>query len=137
MQTKINVELHRSFSLISRYIIKNLDQSRLYNFFKFKKKKNNKLDLFSDVLKIINKEYVVKDVDQSKVIDAAINGMLQSLDPYSSYISPESFKIINEQDIKGEFGGLGIEITMEKGFVKVISPIQDSDRKSTRLNSSH
>jgi carboxyl-terminal processing protease len=126
MQTKINVKLPRSFSLISRYIIKNLDQSRLYNFFKFKKKKNNKLDLFSDVLKIINKEYVVKDVDQSKVIDAAINGMLQSLDPYSSYISPESFKIINEQDIKGEFGGLGIEITMEKGFVKVISPIQDS-----------
>jgi carboxyl-terminal processing protease len=130
MQTKINVKLSRSFSLISRYIIKILDQSRLYNFFKLKKKKYNntlykKLDLFSDVLKIINKEYVVKDVDQSKVIDAAINGMLQSLDPYSSYITPESFKLMNE-DLKEKFGGLGIEITMEKGFVKVISPIEDS-----------
>lgn len=129
MQTKINVKLPRSFSLVSRYIIKILDQSRLYNFFKLKKKKNNtsydKLDLFSDVLKKINKKYVVKDVDQSKVIDAAINGMLQSLDPYSSYITPESFKIMNE-DFKGEFGGTGLEIEMEKGFVKVISPIQDS-----------
>ena len=125
MQTKINVKLPRSFSIISRYIIKSIDQSRLYNFFKLKKKNNNKLDLFSDVLKKINKKYVVKDVDQSKVIDAAINGMLQSLDPYSSYTSPESFKIANE-DFKGEFGGLGIEITMEKGFIKVISPIQDS-----------
>jgi carboxyl-terminal processing protease len=130
MQTKINVKLSRSFSLISRYIIKILDQSRLYNFFKLKKKIYNntlykKLDLFSDVLKIINKEYVVKDVDQSKVIDAAINGMLQSLDPYSSYITPESFKLMNE-DLKEKFGGLGIEITMEKGFVKVISPIEDS-----------
>jgi len=131
MQTKINVKLPRSFSLVSRYIIKILDQSRLYNFFKFKKKKKNntlyddKLDLFSDVLKKINKKYVVKDVDQSKVIDAAINGMLQSLDPYSSYITPESFKLMNE-DLKEKFGGLGMEITMEKGFVKVISPIEDS-----------
>jgi carboxyl-terminal processing protease len=83
-----------------------------------------KLDLFSDVLEKINKEYV-KDVDQSEVIDAAINGMLQSLDPFSSYMSPESFKNMNV-DTKGEFGGLGIEITMEKGFVKVISPMEDS-----------
>ncbi len=83
-----------------------------------------KLDLFSDVLEKINKEYV-KDIDQSEVIDAAINGMLQSLDPFSSYMSPESFKNMNV-DTKGEFGGLGIEITMEKGFVKVISPMEDS-----------
>ena len=83
-----------------------------------------KLDLFSDVLEKINKEYV-KDVDQSEVIDAAINGMLQSLDPFSSYMSPESFKNMNV-DTKGEFGGLGIEITMERGFVKVISPMEDS-----------
>lgn len=83
-----------------------------------------KLDLFSDVLEKINKEYV-KDVDQSEVVDAAINGMLQSLDPFSSYMSPESFKNMN-LDTKGEFGGLGIEITMEKGFVKVISPMEDS-----------
>lgn len=83
-----------------------------------------KLDLFSDVLEKINKEYVI-DVDQSEIIDAAINGMLQSLDPFSSYMSPENFKNMNV-DTKGEFGGLGIEITMEKGFVKVISPMEDS-----------
>lgn len=83
-----------------------------------------KLDLFSDVLEKINKEYVI-DVDQSEIIDAAINGMLQSLDPFSSYMSPENFINMNV-DTKGEFGGLGIEITMEKGFVKVISPMEDS-----------
>ena len=83
-----------------------------------------KLDLFSDVLEKINKEYV-KEVDQSEVIDSAINGMLQSLDPYSSYMNPESFKNMNVET-KGEFGGLGIEITMEAGVVKVITPIEDS-----------
>lgn len=83
-----------------------------------------KLDLFSDVLEKINKEYV-KEVDQSEVIDSAINGMLQSLDPYSSYMNPESFKNMNVET-KGEFGGLGIEITMEAGVLKVITPIEDS-----------
>src|SRR6056300_22845 len=81
-----------------------------------------KLDLFSDVLEKINKEYVT-DIDQSKVIDAAINGMLQSLDPYSAYMNPESYRNMNIET-KGEFGGLGIEITMESGFVKVITPIE-------------
>ena len=83
-----------------------------------------KLDLFSDVLEKINKEYVT-DVDQSKVIDAAINGMLQSLDPYSAYMNPESYRNMNIET-KGEFGGLGIEITMESGFIKVITPIEGS-----------
>ena len=83
-----------------------------------------KLDLFSDVLEKINNEYVDK-VDQSKVIDAAINGMLQSLDPHSAYMNPESFKSMGVET-KGEFGGLGIEITMEAGFVKIITPIEDS-----------
>ena len=83
-----------------------------------------KLDLFSDVLEKINNEYV-NEVDQSEAIDSAINGMLQSLDPYSSYMNPESFKNMNIET-KGEFGGLGIEITMESGFVKVITPIEDS-----------
>ena len=78
-----------------------------------------KLDLFSDVLEKINKEYVT-DIDQSKVIDAAINGMLQSLDPYSAYMNPESYRNMNIET-KGEFGGLGIEITMESGFIKVIN----------------
>ena len=57
-------------------------------------------------------------MDQSEVIDSAINGMLQSLDPYSAYMSPESFRNMND-DTKGEFGGLGIEITMEAGLVKL------------------
>ena len=83
-----------------------------------------KLDLFSDVLEKINKGYV-KKVDQSEVIDGAINGMLQSLDPFSAYMSPESFKNMNVET-SGEFGGLGIEVTMESGFVKVITPMEDS-----------
>jgi len=83
-----------------------------------------KLDLFSDVLEKINKGYV-KEVDQSEVIDGAINGMLQSLDPFSAYMSPESFKNMNFET-SGEFGGLGIEVTMESGFVKVITPMEDS-----------
>ncbi|MAW01786.1 MAG: peptidase S41 [Candidatus Pelagibacter sp.] len=81
-----------------------------------------KLDLFSDVLETLNKEYV-DEVDQNKVLDSAINGMLQSLDPYSSYMSPENFRNMNTET-KGEFGGLGIEITMQSGLVKVISPIE-------------
>ena len=81
-----------------------------------------KLDLFSDVLDTLKKEYV-DDVKQDEVIDSAINGMLQSLDPYSSYMSPEAFQNMN-RDTKGEFGGLGIEITMEAGLVKIITPIE-------------
>ena len=81
-----------------------------------------KLDLFSDVLNTIKKEYV-DEVKQDEVIDSAINGMLQSLDPYSSYMSPEAFQNMN-RDTKGEFGGLGIAITMEAGLVKIITPIE-------------
>ena len=83
-----------------------------------------KIDLFSEVLDKINKEYV-EDVNQSDVMDAAINGVLQSLDPYSSYMSPEMLKEM-QTETKGEFGGLGIEVGMEAGVVKVISPIDGS-----------
>ena len=83
-----------------------------------------KIDLFGEVLENIKKEYV-EDVDQSEVIDSAINGVLQSLDPYSAYMSPELFKEM-QTDTRGEFGGLGIEIGMEAGVVKVISPIDDT-----------
>ena len=83
-----------------------------------------KLDLFSDVLNTLKEEYV-DEVEQSDVIDSAINGMLQSLDPYSAYMSPETFRNMND-DTKGEFGGLGIEITMEGGLIKIISPIEDT-----------
>ena len=83
-----------------------------------------KIDLFSEVLDKINKEYVDK-VNQSEAMDAAINGVLQSLDPYSAYMSPDSFKNM-QTETSGEFGGLGIEVSMEAGVVKVISPIDNS-----------
>ena len=83
-----------------------------------------KIDLFSEVLDKINKEYV-EEVNQSETIDAAINGVLQSLDPYSSYMSPEMFENM-QTETSGEFGGLGIEVSMERGVVKVISPIDNS-----------
>ena len=80
-----------------------------------------KIDLFGEVLEKIDKEYI-DEIDQADVMDSAINGVLQSLDPYSSYMSPELFKDM-QTDTRGEFGGLGIEIGMEAGVVKVISPI--------------
>ena len=83
-----------------------------------------KIDLFSEVLEKINNEYV-EDVNQGEAMDAAINGVLQSLDPYSSYMSPEMLEEM-QTETKGEFGGLGIEVGMEAGVVKVISPIDGS-----------
>ena len=81
-------------------------------------------DRFSEVLDKINKEYV-DEINQSEAMDAAINGVLQSLDPYSAYMSPESFENM-QTETSGEFGGLGIEVGMEHGVVKVISPIDNS-----------
>ena len=83
-----------------------------------------KIDLFGEVLEKINKEYV-DEINQSKSMDSAINGLLQSLDPYSSYMSPEIFKEM-QTETSGKFGGLGIEVGMEAGVVKVISPIDDT-----------
>ena len=83
-----------------------------------------KIDLFSEVLEKIKKDYV-DDVDQAEVMDAAINGVLQSLDSYSAYMSPEMFNNM-EAETKGSFGGLGIEVGMEAGVIKVISPIDDT-----------
>ena len=84
----------------------------------------DKIDLFSDVLDKINKEYV-DDIDQSEAMDAAINGVLQSLDPYSAYMTPDMFDRM-QTETSGKFGGLGIEVTMEHGVVKIISPIDNS-----------
>ena len=83
-----------------------------------------KIDLFGEVLEKINKEYV-DDVNQSESMDSAINGLLQSLDPYSAYMSPQIFNEM-QTETSGEFGGLGIEVSMESGVVKVISPIDDT-----------
>ena len=92
----------------------------------------DKIDLFGEVLEKINDEYV-EEINQSDVMDAAINGVLQSLDPYSAYMSPEIFKEM-QTETSGEFGGLGIEVTMELGVVKVISPISNSpaDREGVK-----
>ena len=84
----------------------------------------NKIELFGEVLEKVKDEYV-DEIDQSEVMDSAINGVLQSLDPYSAYMSPELFKSMQTES-KGEFGGLGIEIGMEAGVVKVIAPIADT-----------
>ena len=83
-----------------------------------------KIDLFGEVLEKIKQEYV-DEIDQADVMDSAINGVLQSLDPYSAYMSPELFKNMQTES-RGEFGGLGIEIAMEAGVVKVIAPIADT-----------
>jgi len=90
-----------------------------------------KIDLFGEVLEKINKEYV-DEVDQSKSMDAAINGLLQSLDPYSAYMTPESFEGM-QTETSGEFGGLGIEVGMEAGVVKVISPIDNTPASNAGL----
>ena len=83
-----------------------------------------KIDLFSEVLEKIESEYV-DPIDQSEVMDSAINGVLQSLDPYSAYMNPEVFEDM-QTETKGEFGGLGIEVSMEAGVVKVITPIDNT-----------
>ena len=83
-----------------------------------------KIDLFGEVLEKINKEYV-DEVNPSESMDSAINGLLQSLDPYSAYMSPETFDEM-QTETSGKFGGLGIEVSMESGVVKVISPIDDT-----------
>ena len=92
-----------------------------------------KIDLFSEVLETIKQEYV-DEIDQAAVMDSAINGLLQSLDPYSAYMSPKSFNGM-QTDTRGEFGGLGIEIGMESGVVKVISPIDDTPAANAGIKS--
>ena len=90
-----------------------------------------KIDLFGEVLEKINKEYV-DEINQSEGMDSAINGLLQSLDPYSAYMSPEVFNEM-QTETSGEFGGLGIEVSMESGVVKVISPIDDTPASKAGL----
>ena len=90
-----------------------------------------KIDLFGEVLKRINEDYV-DEVNQSKSMDAAINGLLQSLDPYSAYMTPEDLAGM-QTETSGKFGGLGIEVGMEAGVVKVISPIDDTPASKAGL----
>jgi len=89
------------------------------------------LELFTDVLARVRGEYVV-DVDDAELIEGAMNGMLQSLDPHSSYISPEAYKNMSVST-SGEYGGLGMEVTTESGVVKVVAPIDDSPAKNAGI----
>ena len=92
-----------------------------------------KIDLFSEVLEKIQNEYV-DEINQADVMDSAINGVLQSLDPYSSYMNPEIFNEM-QTETSGEFGGLGIEVSMESGVVKVIPPIDDTPASKAGIKS--
>ena len=114
------------FLFLNLYIVHSLANSsnnKLYD----------KIDLFGEVLEKIEKEYV-DDVNKSEIMDSAINGVLQSLDPYSAYMSPELFKEM-QTDTRGKFGGLGIEIGMEAGLVKVISPIDGTPASKAGIKS--
>ena len=113
----IRVKITIFFILLNLFLVKNFLSASEENIY-------DKIDLFGEVLNKINKEYV-EEIDQSEAMDAAINGVLQSLDPYSAYMSPESFENM-QTETSGEFGGLGIEVSMEAGVVKVISPLDDS-----------
>ena len=91
------------------------------------------LDLFGDIFERIRAQYV-EDVDEAALIEAAIDGMLTSLDPHSSYLSPEDAADMRETT-RGEFGGLGIEVTQEEGFVKVVSPIDGTPAAEAGIES--
>ena len=91
------------------------------------------LDLFGEVLERVRSDYVEKPED-AKLIEAAINGMLTALDPHSAYLNPKHFRDMQVQT-RGEFGGLGIEVTMENGVVKVVSPIEDTPASRAGLMS--
>ena len=92
-----------------------------------------KIDLFSEVLEKIQDEYV-DEINQAEIMDSAINGVLQSLDPYSAYMSPELFNDM-QTDTRGKFGGLGIEVGQEDGYIKVISPIDDTPAAKAGIKS--
>ncbi|TNF22716.1 MAG: S41 family peptidase [Rhodobacteraceae bacterium] len=91
------------------------------------------LDLFGDIFERIRAQYV-EEVDEGELIEAAINGMLTSLDPHSSYLSPDDAADMRVQT-RGEFGGLGIEVTQEEGFVKVVSPIDGTPAAAAGIES--
>ena len=94
---------------------------------------HRQLDLFEEVLQRVRSDYVEKPND-AKLIEAAINGMLSELDPHSAYLNPDEFRDMQNQTT-GEFGGLGLEVTMEGGVVKVVSPIEDTPAAKAGIQS--
>ena len=123
----------KKINIIITLLLLNIPISSSYVYSKNSNELYEKIDLFGEVLETIKKEYV-DEVDQAKIMDSAINGLLQSLDPYSAYMSPKSFNGM-QTDTRGEFGGLGIEIGMESGVVKVISPINDTPAANAGIKS--
>jgi len=123
----------KKINIIIAILFINIFISSNYAYSKNSNELYEKIDLFSEVLETIKKEYV-DEIDQAEVMDSAINGLLQSLDPYSAYMSPKSYAGM-QTDTRGEFGGLGIEIGMESGVVKVISPIDDTPAANAGIKS--
>ena len=123
----------KKINIIITLLLLNIFISSNYVYSKDSDELYKKIDLFGEVLETIKQEYV-DEINQAEIMDSAINGLLQSLDPYSSYMSAKSFDGM-QTDTKGEFGGLGIEIGMESGVVKVISPIADTPAANAGIKS--
>jgi len=123
----------KKINIIITLLLLNIFINSSYVYSKNSNEFYEKIDLFSEVLETIKQEYV-DEVDQAEIMNSAINGLLQSLDPYSAYMSPKSFNGM-QTETKGEFGGLGIEIGMESGVVKVISPISDTPAANAGIKS--
>ena len=123
----------KKLNILVLIVLFNIFISNNYLYSKNSNELYEKIDLFSEVLETIKKDYV-DEVDQAEIMESAINGVLQSLDPYSAYMSPEIFKEMRT-DTSGQFGGLGIEIGMEAGVVKVISPIDDTPAAEAGIKS--
>jgi len=123
----------KKINIIITFFLLNIFISISYVYSKNSNELYEKIDLFGEVLETIKQEYV-DEINQVEIMDSAINGLLQSLDPYSAYMSPKSFDGMRT-DTRGEFGGLGIEIGMESGVVKVISPIDDTPAANAGIKS--
>ena len=123
----------KKMKIIITLLLLNIFINNNYVYSKNSNELYEKIDLFSEVLETIKQEYV-DEINQAEIMDSAINGLLQSLDPYSAYMSPKSFEGMRT-DTKGEFGGLGIEIGMESGVIKVISPIDDTPAANAGIKS--
>ena len=126
---RYNLNILLAFFLVFNLCLIEQNQAKAEN----RQETYKQLNLFGDVFQRVQEQYV-EEVTDKKLIEAAISGMLQSLDPHSSYLSPESYKDMQVKT-KGKFGGLGIEITMEDGVVKVVSPIDDTPAAKAGMKS--
>ena len=124
-----NLNILLAFFLVFNLCLIEQNQAKAEN----RQETYKQLNLFGDVFQRVQEQYV-EEVTDKKLIEAAISGMLQSLDPHSSYLNPESYKDMQVKT-KGKFGGLGIEITMEDGVVKVVSPIDDTPAANAGMRS--